>query len=287
MHTKKMLAFDTSTATMAAALLEGTSIINTIQSSEERNHSIRLNPTMQAMLTEQGWTGSQVDGIAVGIGPGSYTGVRISVTAAKTLAWAWRKPVVGVSSLHALALSGLAAAAQGEEISTLVAENINTNDSDFSIACSAPVRIYPIMDARRGQVYTAAFDINGQPLIKHVITGSLSIQEACTRQSADGIRMLVDIVDEATQALENNPELHIIFAGDVDQHRAKLEELQTAFGHRVHLESSPMDAAWVGILGLARLLAEDTDEVHRLEPNYTQLTEAETKLKQQQQQQGQ
>ncbi|WP_028593296.1 tRNA (adenosine(37)-N6)-threonylcarbamoyltransferase complex dimerization subunit type 1 TsaB [Paenibacillus assamensis] len=282
MHTKKMLAFDTSTATMAAALLEGTSIINTIQSSEERNHSIRLNPTMQAMLTEQGWTGSQVDGIAVGIGPGSYTGVRISVTAAKTLAWAWRKPVVGVSSLHALALSGIAAAAQGEKANVLVAEK-NTNDQDLSIACSAPVRIYPIMDARRGQVYTAAFDINGQPLIKHVITGSLSIEEACTRQSADGIRMLVDVADEAAQALENNPELHIIFAGDVDQHRAKLEELKTAFGHRVHLESSPIDAAWIGILGLARLLAGDTDEVHRLEPNYTQLTEAETKLKQQQQ----
>ncbi|MCR8844149.1 tRNA (adenosine(37)-N6)-threonylcarbamoyltransferase complex dimerization subunit type 1 TsaB [Paenibacillus sp. SC116] len=282
MHTKKMLALDTSTATMAAALLEGTSIINTIQSSEERNHSIRLNPTMQAMLTEQGWTGSQVDCIAVGIGPGSYTGVRISVTAAKTLAWAWRKPVVGVSSLHALALSGLAAAAQGEKMSAIVMENTDTNDSEFSFACQAPVRVYPIMDARRGQVYTAAFDINGQS--KHVITGRLSIQEACTRLSADGIRMLVDIAAEAVQALENDPELHVMFAGDVDQHRAELEELQAVFGPRVHLESSAMDAAWIGVLGLARLLAGDTDEVHRLEPNYTQLTEAETKLKQQQQQ---
>ncbi|TVX91819.1 tRNA (adenosine(37)-N6)-threonylcarbamoyltransferase complex dimerization subunit type 1 TsaB [Paenibacillus agilis] len=277
MHIQKMLALDTSTATMAAALLEGTSIINTIQSSEERNHSIRLNPTMQAMLTEQGWTGSQIDGIAVGIGPGSYTGVRISVTAAKTLAWAWRKPVVGVSSLHALALSGLAAAAHGKEMSTLAVET--TNDSELSFACHAPVRIYPIMDARRGQVYTASFDINGQPLI----TGRLSLQEACTRQSVDGIRMLVDIADEAAQALENNPELHIIFAGDVDQHRAKLEELQAVFGTRIHLESSALDAAWIGILGLARLLVDDTDEVHHLEPNYTQLTEAETKLKQQQQ----
>ena len=64
---------------------------------------VHLHPVMAQALAEAGLGMDQMDGIAVGVGPGSYTGIRIAVTAAKTLAWANRIPLVGVSSLHALA----------------------------------------------------------------------------------------------------------------------------------------------------------------------------------------
>ena len=75
----------------------------TLNERAERNHSVHVVPVMEQLLAASNTQPGQLDGIAVGVGPGSYTGIRIAVTAAKTLAWAWDIPVAGVSSLQAIA----------------------------------------------------------------------------------------------------------------------------------------------------------------------------------------
>ena len=81
---------------------------------------------------------SDVDGFAVAHGPGSFTGVRIGVSAVKGLAWAAQKPACGVSTLGAMAWNGVAA-------------------GEGSLICCC-------MDARRSQVYNALFEVrSGRP----------------------------------------------------------------------------------------------------------------------------
>ena len=82
-------------------------------------------PAIEEIFTKVGMTPTEIDAIAVSEGPGSYTGVRIGVTIAKTLAWTLKKPLVGVSSLKAIAANGL---------------------FFDGLIC-------PIVDARRGNVY--------------------------------------------------------------------------------------------------------------------------------------
>jgi tRNA threonylcarbamoyladenosine biosynthesis protein TsaB len=106
---KRLLALDTSTAVLGVAVTEDGKLLHEINASGERNHSVHLLPIIEQDLQASGTDASMLSGVAVGVGPGSYTGTRIAVTAAKTLAWAWKVPVAGISSLHALAWGGYAA----------------------------------------------------------------------------------------------------------------------------------------------------------------------------------
>ena len=73
-----------------------------------RTHSVNLLPMLKAVLEEAEIDKSQLTGIAVSSGPGSFTGLRIGMSTAKALAWVWRLQVVGISTLQSLAypLSG-------------------------------------------------------------------------------------------------------------------------------------------------------------------------------------
>ena len=102
-----VLAIDTAGPDCAVALARGDASAATIlaQSSERigRGHAERLMPLIEATLAEAGVGFSDVDRIAVTTGPGSFTGVRIGVAAARGLALALDIPAVGVGSLQALA----------------------------------------------------------------------------------------------------------------------------------------------------------------------------------------
>ena len=98
-----------------------------IRFSEGLSHGKLLLPSVEGLLKEA--RRKQPDYLAVGIGPGSYTGLRIGVTVARTLAWTWECPLLGINSLTALAL---AAGRQDRPVVTL-------------------------LDARQGDVYAAVF----------------------------------------------------------------------------------------------------------------------------------
>ena len=97
-------------------------------------HSRTLLSMVEAMLQNLEMTVEDVDVIAVAHGPGSFTGIRIGVAAAKGLAWGADKPGIGVSTLEAMAW--------------------HLADREGALVC-------PVMDARRGQVYNAVFRIEG------------------------------------------------------------------------------------------------------------------------------
>lgn len=179
-------------------------------SQAERNHSIKLLPTVQSLMADNGWSGKSTDLVAVGVGPGSYTGVRIAVTAGKTMAWTWDKPVIGVSSLEALALSGVQQAEQ----------------DGAEAGGAARILVYPLMDARRGQVYTAPFAWNG--------SGSEGLTDGVERHGEDGIRLFSLVAEEASRALEAGAEgadhpqaaAEVWFVGDTGAQQEALNSLQ-------------------------------------------------------------
>lgn len=130
----KVLAIDTSNLVMGIALTNGHTVVGEIITNLKKNHSIRVMPAIEALLADCDVKPSELDKIVVAKGPGSYTGVRIGVTIAKTLAWALNIPLVGVSSLEVLACSG------------------RYFDGFIS----------PLFDARRGQIYTGLYQFNKQ-----------------------------------------------------------------------------------------------------------------------------
>lgn len=125
----KVLAIDTSNQVMGVAVTDGDVVLGEMITNMKRNHSVRLMPCVQTLLKEVQLTPGDLDRVAVAAGPGSYTGVRIGVTTAKTLAWSLDIPIVGISSLEILARNG-------QRFEGLVS---------------------PLFDARRGQVYTGLY----------------------------------------------------------------------------------------------------------------------------------
>lgn len=128
----KILAIDTSTTILGVAVLDGEKVVGEIVTNIKKGHAERLMPAIDFVLREANIEPYTLDQIAVAIGPGSYTGVRIGVSTAKSLAWALNIPIVGISSLEVIAYQGI----------------------------HFPSYICPFIDARRGMVYTGLFQDN-------------------------------------------------------------------------------------------------------------------------------
>lgn len=255
-----VLAFDTSTASLAAAIVRDGAVLGSVQSFAERNHSVRIVPEIRRLLDECGVNPQALDAIAVGQGPGSYTGVRIAVSVGKTLAWAWGKTLLGVSSLEALALGAW--------------KSRNDHPQGAALSPSGPVWIVPVMDARRGQVYTARWAADD--------TGRWE------RMDADGIRLAADWAQALRAEAVQEPEqdaaglqrgaAEIWFAGDVAPLKEQLGSAHEEGGPVVRLIPCAMEAGSVARLAAARLRRGEKDDIHSFVPNYTQLAEAEAKL---------
>ncbi|WP_099157813.1 tRNA (adenosine(37)-N6)-threonylcarbamoyltransferase complex dimerization subunit type 1 TsaB [Virgibacillus ndiopensis] len=124
-----ILAIDTSNQVLGVALLDNENIIGEFVTNLKKNHSVRLMPAVDSLMKEANIAPEQLDKIVVAKGPGSYTGVRIGLATAKTLAWALNVPVVGVSSLEVLSYQGRLSSSY----------------------------ICPFFDARRGMVFTGLY----------------------------------------------------------------------------------------------------------------------------------
>ena len=125
-----ILAFETSAKAVSVALLEGDKLLSESYQNTGMTHSQTLMVMAEDMLKQCGKTAKDVDALAVAEGPGSFTGVRIGVAAAKGFAWGREIPCYGVSTLEAMA------------------QSLGIYDG----------YICPVMDARRSQVYNALFE---------------------------------------------------------------------------------------------------------------------------------
>jgi tRNA threonylcarbamoyladenosine biosynthesis protein TsaB len=99
------LALETSTLAGGVALLDDERVVGEYLLDVRLTHSERLMPAVDRLLTDAGWTVAALDGLAVAVGPGSFTGLRIGLSTAKGLAWARGIPVAAVPTLDALAAS--------------------------------------------------------------------------------------------------------------------------------------------------------------------------------------
>ena len=126
----RILALETAAKAVSAAVTEDGRVLAAGYQDTGLTHSRTLMPIVEGLLSNTGLKAADMDAIAVSAGPGSFTGVRIGVSAAKGLAWAADKPCVAVSTLAALAR--------------------NVSFIDGLIVCA--------MDARRQQVYNALFE---------------------------------------------------------------------------------------------------------------------------------
>ncbi|CAM3640384.1 tRNA (adenosine(37)-N6)-threonylcarbamoyltransferase complex dimerization subunit type 1 TsaB [Cohnella lubricantis] len=270
------LALDTSSSVLAAAITRNGRTVDASHSFTERNHSVRVVSDLQDLMKKNGLTRAKVDVIAVGQGPGSYTGVRIAVSAAKTLAWAWNKPLVGVSSLEATAFSAWTkleprhAAAAGAAVSDAAGD---APASAGTVAdAGAAVWIVPLMDARRGQAYTSLFTAgrNGE---------WASVEKDGIRLVADWVRQLRERYEQL-EASERPSAVYLVgelaFLEGKKGPALDLEALSA--GWPLRLEPSVIDAGAVGVLAERRFRLGVQEDIHGFAPNYTQLTEAEVNL---------
>lgn len=104
-----LLAFDTATSQVTVALHDGDAVVATYTSDEAMRHGERLAPGIAEVLSRAGATVGDLHAIAVGVGPGPFTGLRVGLVTARTLALARDLPVHGVCTLDVLAAEAVAA----------------------------------------------------------------------------------------------------------------------------------------------------------------------------------
>ncbi|MDO4581951.1 MAG: tRNA (adenosine(37)-N6)-threonylcarbamoyltransferase complex dimerization subunit type 1 TsaB [Bacillota bacterium] len=126
----RIIAIDTGSAALSLALADEHGVVAEAGLNNGRQHSLTLLPMLDALLANAGWSLRQADALALTIGPGSFTGLRIGVATAKAWAQGVGLPLIAVSSLQAMALT----------------------------AAESGLSVCPVFDARRDEVYWALFD---------------------------------------------------------------------------------------------------------------------------------
>ena len=140
-----LLAFDTATQLVSVALHDGERVVVELSSDQPMKHGEHLAPLIARSLEEAGIVRQDLTAIAVGVGPGPFTGLRVGVVTARTLGFVLDVPVYGVCSLDAVALEVVATGA---------------TPGSFLVAT----------DARRKEVYLASYDADGRRLEGPVVT---------------------------------------------------------------------------------------------------------------------
>ena len=144
-----LLSFETSAKAGSVALTENGVLLGESYQNTGLTHSQTLMCMAESMLQQCGKTPQQVDAVAVAAGPGSFTGVRIGVAAAKGFAWGKRIPCYGTSTLESMAL------------------NLGVYEGT----------VCAVMDARRNQVYNALFKAEKGVLTRICDDRAISIEE--------------------------------------------------------------------------------------------------------------
>lgn len=129
----RLLNIDTANQPLSVSVTDGIEVLAEFNSAKKINHSVTLMPMIEMVMKHADLEMKDLEGIVVSVGPGSYTGLRIGVTTAKTLAYTLNIPLYSVSSLKALA---------------------------------ATVRLHefllvPVIDARRDAVYSGVYRFKG------------------------------------------------------------------------------------------------------------------------------
>jgi tRNA threonylcarbamoyladenosine biosynthesis protein TsaB len=143
----RVLGIETSSVRGSVVLLDGDQVLVASSHERENAHDASLRPLIEQALAEAGWSRTQLERVAVGTGPGSFTGLRVGIAYAQGIAEGLGVPLVGVGSLAAMA-RGVPGA-------------------------RAAIR-FAMLDARRGEFFVAAYAVDGAELLPPQIAANLA-----------------------------------------------------------------------------------------------------------------
>ena len=275
----RVVGIDTSSATASAALIEdGRLIAERRQSGStagqaagltglKSNHAEILLPLIESVIAEVRTTIAEVSGLAVAIGPGSFTGLRIGLSTVKGLAYGWGIPVVGVSTLLAQAARvgghslGIPPENRGPVLSKRSeSKGVESGDPGLHGGLHFDGVICALLDARKNEVYAALFRKSTHGL---------------TRLTEDLLAPAEDVIGQMRSRIGSMP---CLFIGDGARRYEKL--LLDALGGKAQLcieDSVSSCAAAVARLGMERFRNSESDELGTLVPVYLRPSEAEAK----------
>lgn len=183
-----ILCIETATQSCSVVLENKGEILSKRESVEQNNHSSNITIFIDEVLREAGIKFADLDAVAVSMGPGSYTGLRIGVSTAKGICYAASKPLIAIDTL--------------ESIATSAAPRINLCGTDL---------ICPMIDARRMEVYASMFDANLQKTAdtKAIVLDGHSFDEFTTKHK---VKLVGDGADKCADLYKNTENVEV-YAG--------------------------------------------------------------------------
>ena len=133
-----ILNLDTASDIAHISLSKSGEILDSITNNDQKEHGSFLQPSIQKLLKNNSTAIASLDAIAVSVGPGSYTGLRVGMASAKGICFALQKPLIAINSLEIIACAA-------------VLENSHKYDLSNTLIC-------PMIDARRMEVFTALYN---------------------------------------------------------------------------------------------------------------------------------
>lgn len=266
----KILALETTDAQGSVALCDGGEILASRRLDADRRSAQTLAPTIRETLAEFGWAPGDVDAVAVAVGPGSFTGLRVGVATAKMFAWAVGAKIVGVDALEAIA----------SEIERL------PNGAEAAVVSVG-------IDAQRGDVAARRFGVDvvrkGRPVPLDGRFRVFSVKKWFEEENRREYEDCLDSVKSADFARFWDSDLFLDKAGSSDAAGVyfcgpSLNRWRNKGGENI--ETLFVDEAFwaptaVGVARVAwsRVEAEDFDDVWSVAPIYSRLAAAEEKAR--------
>lgn len=138
-----ILNIDTTTEVATVCLSKGEDVISSLQNERQNDHASFLHTAIASIVRDSKMKWQEINAIAVSAGPGSYTGIRVGMSAAKGLCYALEIPFILLNTLEIIALSA-------------------------KLKFPSPESLYcPMIDARRMEVYTSVYDFNLNEIVTH------------------------------------------------------------------------------------------------------------------------
>jgi tRNA threonylcarbamoyladenosine biosynthesis protein TsaB len=239
------LSLDTASLVGSLAILRDDTLLGVVSTRSDENYSSRMFRHLEFLLGDLSLKLDAFDLFSVAAGPGSFTGLRVGLTAAKAWAEVYGKPVVGVSALEAIAAQS------------------------FPSESPQSAFVVPVLDARRGQIYCAFYRRPNSRLKldgdECVMSPEELFEEILKRQSLGAGPIVI-----ATQEAQLVASVLSRFENSASSPRAASVVIQTVSG---------VLAPWIGRLGIESARRGELSDALTLDANYVRRSDAELQLK--------
>lgn len=223
----KILSFDSATESATCALIEDEKLLGEITFNYKKQHSVLIMTMIDTLLNNSNTDITEIDGFVISKGPGSFTGLRIGMATFKGICNGLNKPLIGISSLDALA---------------------------YNLAYTKGI-ICPILDALRGNVYTAIYKFDKDKLIK--------LEDYCT----------IAVEDLISKLKQYNCKVTFIGDGIYKYKKVIKENLSLSNFAPTHL--NVVKSSSLGELGYNLLKEGSSENIYTLAPLYLRKPQAE------------